>query len=735
MSRPSSSRRFPGLLTAAVTALSILVAPAAVAAPAGPEPVGSAQVSSAADPVPPPAPVVVPPTDRPVIGGIPVPGETVTVYTLPWLPEDVTLTYQWFAEHEGTTVPVAGATGPDLLVTDDLMGATLLAEVTGSATGADPVTVRTAPTPPVSARVLGDFVPTIVGKPAFGSTLSVTTPTWPVPVDLRYEWFRDGVSTAYGEPTYRPLLTDVGARISVRVTASRPGYEAVTAASTPTTPVTLAAFTTSPDPTLAGTVRVGSRVDAMTGRWTEGASFTYQWLVDGKPVPGATASTYTPVAADHGKKLAVTLRASRYGYETVARTSAAQVVAAGVFSASPVPVVAGAVRVGSKLTAQPGTWTPGATFTYQWKANNLAIKGATTATYTPTATDLGKRLTLTVTATRPGYTTKTLTSTATTAVTAGIFTTAPAPKITGTARVGSTLTASRGTWSPTATYTYQWKRNGIAIKGATRSTYTLTTADHAKRITFTVTAKRTGYTTTTRTSTATATVVKPFTTTKAPTITGTARVGSTLRATAPTWTPAATTTTYQWKANGTPITGATRNTLTLTTAHHGKTITVTTTGKRTAYITATRTSTPTAAVTRAFASTSAPVVSGNAWLGTTLSAWTPAWSPSASLTYTWKRDGVTIPGARSTSYRLTASDVGKRITVTVTGSRSTYATASRVSAPTAKVSSCRVKGNHSSSGEWIYHVPGGQFYAVTIPEACFDTEAQAVAAGYRKSKR
>ncbi len=47
-----------------------------------------------------------------------------------------------------------------------------------------------------------------------------------------------------------------------------------------------------------------------------------------------------------------------------------------------------------------------------------------------------------------------------------------------------------------------------------------------------------------------------------------------------------------------------------------------------------------------------------------------------------------------------------------------------------------IKGNlTTSSGEKIYHVPGGQFYDRTIPEECFATEADARAAGYRRSQR
>ncbi|TCS80344.1 ComEC/Rec2 family competence protein [Tepidibacillus fermentans] len=46
-----------------------------------------------------------------------------------------------------------------------------------------------------------------------------------------------------------------------------------------------------------------------------------------------------------------------------------------------------------------------------------------------------------------------------------------------------------------------------------------------------------------------------------------------------------------------------------------------------------------------------------------------------------------------------------------------------------------IKGNISSSGEKIYHVPGGAYYDRTIAEEMFCTEEQAIKAGYRKSKR
>ena len=57
------------------------------------------------------------------------------------------------------------------------------------------------------------------------------------------------------------------------------------------------------------------------------------------------------------------------------------------------------------------------------------------------------------------------------------------------------------------------------------------------------------------------------------------------------------------------------------------------------------------------------------------------------------------------------------------------------SAPTRQSSGgCRIKGNHSRRGEWIYHLPGMPYYNQTRPEAMFCTEAEAQAAGYRRSR-
>ena len=61
----------------------------------------------------------------------------------------------------------------------------------------------------------------------------------------------------------------------------------------------------------------------------------------------------------------------------------------------------------------------------------------------------------------------------------------------------------------------------------------------------------------------------------------------------------------------------------------------------------------------------------------------------------------------------------------------TTAPAGRTKRPS---SICDIKGNRSRRGDWIYHLPGMQYCEQTRPEEIFCSEADAIAAGYRRSK-
>lgn len=55
-------------------------------------------------------------------------------------------------------------------------------------------------------------------------------------------------------------------------------------------------------------------------------------------------------------------------------------------------------------------------------------------------------------------------------------------------------------------------------------------------------------------------------------------------------------------------------------------------------------------------------------------------------------------------------------------------------APPNSATGCRIKGNHSRRGELIYHMPGMPYYEETNAEEMFCSEADARAAGHRRSR-
>ena len=73
-------------------------------------------------------------------------------------------------------------------------------------------------------------------------------------------------------------------------------------------------------------------------------------------------------------------------------------------------------------------------------------------------------------------------------------------------------------------------------------------------------------------------------------------------------------------------------------------------------------------------------ITGSGKVGTQLTLTPPVWDiPDVVTTYQWLRDGATIRNATGESYVVTASDVGKALTVRATGTRTGYQPGSSVS--------------------------------------------------------
>lgn len=130
----------------------------------------------------------------------------------------------------------------------------------------------------------------------------------------------------------------------------------------------------APAPTLGGTPKVGQVLSARAGTWAPSAvTLKYQWKRAGVNIAGATGTTYRAVAADAGKKVAVTVTGSKASYTTTSRTSTAVLVSAtGPVSAIPAD---GTHLVGKTLA--PGTYVTAGTakgcFWKRLKANNHAF--------------------------------------------------------------------------------------------------------------------------------------------------------------------------------------------------------------------------------------------------------------------------------------------------------------------------------------------------------------------------
>ena len=312
------------------------------------------------------------------------------------------------------------------------------------------------------------------------------------------------------------------------------------------------------------------------------------------------------------------------------------------------------------------------TIRYQWKSDGANISGATGSTFTLGQAQVGHTITVTGSYTDGHGFAESATSSGTSSVANVNDAPTGSVAISGAATQGQTLTASNtlADADGLGAISYQWRSDGTNISGATGSTLTLAHAQAGHVIT--VAASYTdGFGAAESVSSAGTAAVTGVNSapTGSVTISGAATQGQTLTA-SNTLADAdgLGTIGYQWKSDGTNISGATGATITLGQAQVGHLITVAasyTDGGATAESVSSATTLAVANVNDA--PTGLPTVSGSAVAGSTLTVDASGIADADGLgvfSYAWKADGAAISGATGTAFTLGSAQVGHLITVT-----------------------------------------------------------------------
>ena len=406
-------------------------------------------------------------------------------------------------------------------------------------------------------------------------------------------------------------------------------------------------------------------------------AFSVQWLRNGVAIGGATAATYLLGDADVGANLSVQVSYTDGDGTAESLTSAGTAAVANVNDApTGDPVIVGNPTEDQTLSADTSGIADAdglGTYSFQWLRNGVAIGGATASAYTLGDADVGASIRVTVRFTDGHGTAESLTSAAVGPVANVNDLPTGAPVISGSATEDQTLTADTASVADAdglGALAYQWLRNGVAVSGATGSSYLLGDADVGATMSVQVSYTDGHGHAESLTSVATSAVAHVNDApTGLPVIVGTATEDQTLTVdtTALADADGLGAFTLQWLRNGVAIGGATAATYTLADADVGATMSV-----QLSYTDAQGTAESlTSAAVGPVANVNdlpngAPVILGTATEDQTLTVDTTALADADGLgafSVQWLRNGVAIGGATAATYTLGDADVGATMSV------------------------------------------------------------------------
>jgi hypothetical protein len=172
-------------------------------------------------------------------------------------------------------------------------------------------------------KKLNSITPILSGSFKPGGLVCATTEGADSNISFTYDWYVGMIPRQDAKGScYQLTLNDAPSGISVKLNASKPGYE-VSVFESRQYPTVGLNLSLKPTPKLLGISKVGQTISVSAGKWDAGVKLQYQWLRNNVAIPRAVAPKYKLTAADKGKNISIRVTGYRPGFQMITKVAAA----------------------------------------------------------------------------------------------------------------------------------------------------------------------------------------------------------------------------------------------------------------------------------------------------------------------------------------------------------------------------------------------------------------------------